>query len=397
MLSDPNIAAFFQRLQRSSEDQTLVKLVLSQYRGDEPGLLRLLVQPVLLKNVAMLSFVTRYATKDITKNYPVQEGLRLLQSWVGQHFNNLHLLTRTHEVQLRFSKKGKPLLNVHTVRVTAPDADAAQPPAHNREKQHYLSLQRPFVSGLGITNTQSQLVPSMARKWKQINKFIEVLDHAIQRCRLKQQTHLRLMDFGAGKGYLTFALYDYLHYSLDLEVEMTGVELRSDLVNDGNRLAEQLQYDGLHFVQGDVQTYAVEGLDIMVALHACDTATDMAMHKGVTAGASLIVCAPCCHKELRPQLLSPQPLRPILQHGVHLGQEAEMITDSLRALLLEACGYDTQVFEFISLEHTNKNKMILAVKREQAGSPDAALTQVRAIKDFYGLKQQALEQLLSLS
>jgi hypothetical protein len=175
------------------------------------------------------------------------------------------------------------------------------------------------------------------------------------------------------------------------------VELRSDLVNDGNRLAEQLQYDGLHFVQGDIQTYAVEGLDIMVALHACDTATDIALYKGVTAGARLIVCAPCCHKELRPQLLSPQPLRPILQHGVHLGQEAEMITDSLRALLLEACGYDTQVFEFISLEHTNKNKMILAVKREQAGSPDAALTQVRAIKDFYGLKQQALEQLLSLS
>jgi hypothetical protein len=121
------------------------------------------------------------------------------------------------------------------------------------------------------------------------------------------------------------------------------------------------------------------------------------MHKGVAAGASLIVCAPCCHKQIRPQLLSPQPLRPILQHGVHLGQEAEMITDSLRALLLEACGYDTQVFEFISLEHTNKNKMILAVKREQSGSSDTALAQVRAIKDFYGLKQQALEQLLSLS
>ncbi len=397
MLSDPNIKAFFQRLQRSCEDQSLVKLVLSQYRGDEPGLLRLLVQPVNLRDGTLLSFVTRYATKDITKNHPVQESLRLLQSWVGQRFNNLHLLTRTHEAQLRFSKKGKPLLNVHTVRVNAPGADAAQPPAHNREKHHYLSLERPFASGLGIINTQSQLVPSMTRKWKQINKFIEVLDHAIQRSGLKQQTHLRLMDFGAGKGYLTFALYDYLRYSLNQEVEMTGVELRSDLVNDGNRLAAQLRYDGLHFVQGEVQHYPIEALDIMVALHACDTATDIALHKGVTAGARLIVCAPCCHKELRPQLLSPQPLRPILQHGVHLGQEAEMITDSLRALLLEACGYDTQVFEFISLEHTNKNKMILAVKREQAGSSDAALAQVRAIKDFYGLKQQALEQLLSFS
>jgi hypothetical protein len=188
-----------------------------------------------------------------------------------------------------------------------------------------------------------------------------------------------------------------LHYTLGKQVEMTGVELRADLVNDGNHLAAQLQYEGLHFAQGEVQNYPVGSLDIMVALHACDTATDIALHKGVTAGASLIVCAPCCHKQIRPQLLSPQPLRPILQHGVHLGQEAEMITDSLRALLLEACGYDTQVFEFISLEHTNKNKMILAVKREQSGSSDTALAQVRAIKDFYGLKQQALEQLLSLS
>ena len=196
---------------------------------------------------------------------------------------------------------------------------------------------------------------------------------------------------------MTFALYDYLHHSLGKNVAMTGVELRADLVNDGNHLAAQLQYEGLHFVQGQVEDYAVEALDILVALHACDTATDIALHKGVTAGASLIVCAPCCHKQIRPQLLSPQPLRPILQHGVHLGQEAEMITDSLRALLLEACGYDTQVFEFISLEHTNKNKMILAVKREQSGSSDTALAQVRAIKDFYGLKQQALEQLLSLS
>ncbi|MFN5803560.1 MAG: class I SAM-dependent methyltransferase [Burkholderiales bacterium] len=397
MLSDPNITAFFQRLQYSIEQGTLVKLVLSQYRGDEPGLLRLLVQPVHLKNGGMLSFVTRYATKDISKNYPPDEALHLLQSWAGQRFHNLHLLTRTHEAQLRFSKKGKALLNVHTVRTTVSDTDGPQAPAHNREKQRYLSLQRPFLSGLGVTQAQGQLIPSMARKWKQINKFIEVLDHAINRSALKQQTQLRLMDFGAGKGYLTFALYDYLHYTLGKQVEMTGVELRADLVNDGNHLAAQLQYEGLHFAQGEVQNYPVGSLDIMVALHACDTATDIALHKGVTAGASLIVCAPCCHKQIRPQLLSPQPLRPILQHGVHLGQEAEMITDSLRALLLEACGYDTQVFEFISLEHTNKNKMILAVKREQSGSSDTALAQVRAIKDFYGLKQQALEQLLSLS
>src|SRR5204862_8338714 len=131
----------------------------------------------------------------------------------------------------------------------------------------------------------------------------------------------------------------------------------------GAAAARRLALEGLHFEQGDVGTAVPEAIDIMIALHACDTATDFAIATGVRAGAQIIMCSPCCHKELRAQLLQPHPLRPILKHGVHLGQQAEMLTDSLRALLLDACGYDTRVFEFVSLEHTNKNKMILAVKR----------------------------------
>ena len=135
----------------------------------------------------------------------------------------------------------------------------------------------------------------------------------------------------------------------------------------------------------------------MIALHPCDTATDEAIHKGIRGGAAIICCAPCCHKQLRPQLLSPHPLRPILQHGVHLGQEAEMLTDGLRALLLDAEGYDTQVFEFISLEHTNKNKMLLAVRRRHtpAGHAEAVRAQIAAIKDFYGIRTQSLETLVA--
>ncbi|SIK38921.1 Uncharacterised protein [Mycobacteroides abscessus subsp. abscessus] len=132
----------------------------------------------------------------------------------------------------------------------------------------------------------------------------------------------------------------------------------------------------------------------MIALHACDIATDYAIHMGVRAGASVILCSPCCHKQIRPQLLSPHPLRPILQHGVHLGQEAEMLTDGIRALLLEAAGYDTQIFEFISLEHTNKNKMILAVKRATPKTAAPILAQIDEIKRFYGIQEQCLETLL---
>jgi hypothetical protein len=145
---------------------------------------------------------------------------------------------------------------------------------------------------------------------------------------------------------------------------------------------------------GDVSSYAPRTVDMMIALHACDTATDHAIHMGIRGGAAIICCAPCCHKQLRPQLLQPHPLRPILQHGVHLGQEAEMLTDGLRALLLDACGYDTQVFEFVSLEHTAKNKMILAVKRAQPANKDQLLQQVRDVKAFYGIQEQCLETLL---
>jgi SAM-dependent methyltransferase len=203
-----------------------------------------------------------------------------------------------------------------------------------------------------------------------------------------------VLDFGSGKGYLTFALHDHLRHGLGRDAQVTGVEIRPDMVALCNGIVGRLGLQGLHFEQGDVSGYAARALDVMIALHACDTATDHAIHMGIRGGAAIICCAPCCHKQLRPQLLQPHPLRPILQHGVHLGQEAEMLTDGLRALLLDACGYDAQVFEFVSLEHTAKNKMILAVKRAGPAAKDKLLEQLREVKAFYGIREQCLETLL---
>ena len=234
----------------------------------------------------------------------------------------------------------------------------------------------------------------MARKWKQINRFLEVIGAALAASPLATQQHIEVLDFGSGKGYLTFALHDHLRHALGRDAQVTGVEIRPDMVDLCNGIAARLGLQGLRFELGDVGSYAPRPVDVMIALHACDTATDHAIHMGIRGGASIICCAPCCHKQLRPQLLSPHPLRPILQHGVHLGQEAEMLTDGLRALLLDACGYDTQVFEFVSLEHTAKNKMILAVKRVQPADKDKLLEQVRAVKAFYGIREQCLETLL---
>jgi hypothetical protein len=148
------------------------------------------------------------------------------------------------------------------------------------------------------------------------------------------------------------------------------------------------------FKHGDVRSVAPSELDVMIALHACDIATDYAIHTGIRSGAAIIMCSPCCHKQIRLQIQSPTLLRPMLQYGLHMGQQAEMVTDALRALLLEACGYETKVFEFISLEHTNKNKMILAVKRAAPANPAELLAKIQELKTFYGIQEHCLETLL---
>jgi hypothetical protein len=175
---------------------------------------------------------------------------------------------------------------------------------------------------------------------------------------------------------------------------------KPDLVAEGNRIVQGLGLQGLRLVQGDVGDAAAapERFDVMIALHACDTATDAAIHRGIRAGAQLIVCSPCCHKQLRPQLLSPGPLRSVFQHGIHAEQQAEMLTDTLRALLLQASGYETQVFEFVALEHTRKNKMILAVKKPGmlAAEGAAALAEADELQRFFGIREQALRRLLAV-
>ena len=248
-----------------------------------------------------------------------------------------------------------------------------------------------------MTTARHELVPAMARKWKQINKFIEVFSHALSHSPLQQrdpQLPIHVVDFGSGKGYLTFAMHDYLRNSLGLQGQVTGVELREDMVRLGNTAAARLEQPGLRFEHGDVRTYTPAAIDVMIALHACDVATDYALHLGIRSNAAIIMCSPCCHKQIRPQMHTPSLLKPMLQYGVHLGQEAEMVTDSLRALLLEACGYETKVFEFVSLEHTNKNKMILAVKRPEPVAPGELLEKIRGIKQFYGIQEHCLETLL---
>jgi len=415
-------------LAQASREAAPLRLVLSKYQGAEPDLQRVQARPIVVRGEQCLSFVHRYRSRDVTENLPLPQALQRVEELLDSGFRQANLQAGAIDAQLGISRRGKALLRTSRpkpaalgVAARAPEGGASPAQegwpgsrlqgspmnasedfagAHNREKRRMLSLERPFLQALGVTDGKARLIPSMARKWKQINRFVEVFADAWRASELQQrQAPLRVVDFGAGKGYLTFALHDYLRNTLRLEASTRGVELRGELVKTCNDAVAALGIEGLAFVQGEIAGHRADDLqdgayDVMIALHACDTATDDAIHQGIRAGAAIIMCAPCCHKQLRPQLLSPHPLRPILQHGIHLGQQAEMVTDGLRAMLLEACGYDTQVFEFISLEHTSKNKMILAVKRRTPRAAAPILSQVDDIKSFYGIREQRLETLL---
>ncbi|RYY75569.1 MAG: SAM-dependent methyltransferase [Gammaproteobacteria bacterium] len=390
----PELEQFLKDFRHATDENTLERLVLSKYQGNEVDLNRITVRPILIKGDLLLSFLYEYETNHVTKNLTLENAISFLENAIGENFKNAHLVTNDWEIQLSLSKKGKVLINKHRNKNNKSETANQQHLSHNKDKKRFVEQSRPYLRELGITDAQGDVIPSMSRKWKQINRFIEVLSNAIVNTGLADREQVHIADFGSGKAYLTFAVHDYLSAQLGVNTRVTGVELRQNLVDLCNQTANKLCLNGIQFEQGDVKHFAAKDINVMIALHACDTATDYAIHMGIRAGAEIIMCSPCCHKQIRPQLKSPSVLAPLLLHGIHLGQEAEMITDGLRALLLEANNYDTQVFEFISLEHTSKNKMILAQKRKTPRDNSLIFQQIDAIKSFYGIEQHCLEQLL---
>jgi hypothetical protein len=199
---------------------------------------------------------------------------------------------------------------------------------------------------------------------------------------------------GSGKGYLTFAAYDYFKNVRGLDVKVTGVDTKQQLVGLCNDIAAASEFENLKFVHGYIGDYELKDVNILVALHACNTATDDAIFQGIKAESDLIVVAPCCHQEIRPQIKPPEMLENILKHGIMLEREAELVTDGLRALLLEKSGYATKLFEFIATEHTPKNNMIVGTRQKNIENTEKLNEQFNSIKDFYGIKVQKLERLL---
>jgi len=412
-MSVPPRERFLELLRAAVEGGTLVKLTLGKHRGADATLQNLFVRPITLKGGPQLTFVWRHDTRDITKNHAPAAALALLEPLIGADFLDAHLFTPTQTAQLECSADGKPHLRVKAVK---PTNDTPAPPsaAHNREKDYVIPANAPWLRALGITNDRAQPREGMADKFRQIQKFSELLSHLIadafprwsaltptrlvasdpsnQRLGDKslhqdQAPHpLKVVDMGSGKGYLTFAVAALLGE----RAVVHGIEARSELAALSNRIARENAFaPRLEFAAGTIADHALPAADIVIALHACDTATDDALAKGIAAGASLIVVSPCCQKELRAQLTAPAVLADALSHGIFQERQAEFVTDALRAQLLEWAGYRTKVFEFISTEHTAKNLMIAAIKSHPPGDA-ARAARVREFAKFYGVRSQKL-------
>lgn len=378
------VRQFLEHARAAQAGGAWVKLTLGAPRGGDPTLRKVLVRPVDLRAGPRLSFVYRHDTRDLTKNLEPEAGFTLMGELLGRAFGSAHLFTTETEVELQVPASGEPRLRCRS------QARAKAPPSRHDRSRHRLIDPREarWLHALGVTTREGGVCRGMEAKFRQINKFAEILHHQMGGL-FPEGGALTLMDMGCGKGYLTFAAYDSLRRA-GWEIRVRGVEAREDLVTLCNGVAKAGGFDGLSFEAGTIAGTDPANPDILVALHACDTATDDALAKGILAGASLILVAPCCHKELRPHLRPPPPLRGALRHGILLERQAEFVTDALRAALLEWAGYDTRVFEFISPEHTARNLMIAATKRVRPRPQGLLAAAVRDLAGHYGIASQHL-------
>ena len=382
------------RLQASFGSGAFVKLTLG-HPASAAGLLRkLLFRPIVIRGEKRCSVVSRFTTRDETKNYTFAETLALVEARLGAEFLSANLFTESEEVQLELGKK--PRLKVHQTR------REPAPLEHDRSKSRWVDSQTRFLKALGVTDSGGKVRERMGDKFRQIERFVDLLASAFREAEFPSGTGteakpVTMCDMGAGKGYLTFAAYDFLQRLANVNARITGVETRPDLVEFCNRVAVECGFDGLRFVQSTIDAYPLADLDVLVALHACNTATDDALAAGIRAGAKIILAAPCCHKEIRPQVFTGGPLHDVLRHGIFAERHAEMATDALRALLLERAGYRVRVCEFVAAEHTAKNVMLIATQRQEplTATPEADLDRrIEELKNFYGIQHHRLEQLL---
>ncbi len=388
MKQQPAIQEFETKLLQSVETNSFVKLTLSKTRQKSSDIQNIYVRNVLIKGKDLLSFTYRYKTKDIVKNYEINEAIQLIHNEIETNFMNCDLFTINEIISLKINNK-----EIANLQFQKQQNQQNISHEHNKVKNRLIDTKKAvYLQHLGVTSEENEVYPSMQDKYKQINKFVEIIDSLVKETVLESEVNV--VDMGAGKGYLTFATYDHLKNTLGKSCKITGVEQRPDMVKLCNEIAMKTGFANLSFSEGSIQSFENEKIDMLIALHACDTATDDAIYKGIKANTKIIVCAPCCHKQIRKQMNCQSELKNITKHGILEERIAETITDGIRALILEAHGYKTKVFEFISSEHTGKNVMITATKQDFQPDKAQIYSEIQKIKQQFGIEFHYLEKLL---
>ena len=382
---EQKLNSFVQLLVNSLEENSFIGLALMNKKDKESDLKSMKAKVISTKKGDRLSVVYRHTTKDITKNYGYDEVEAIVKEALEHKFFQAELNTTKKDYY--FAITG---LNIVKIKESDPKTTTIPEKTHNKAKNRLIDNKKAsYLQELGVLDQNEKVKNDKQDKFKQINKFVEIIDGLIKDKGFEKE--FTAVDMGSGKGYLTFALYDYL--SRNHNASIKGIEIREDMVNKCNKIAQNVGFENLSFHLGSIQDFKLEKVNLLIALHACDTATDDAIFKGIKAGVDIIVCAPCCQKQVRKSLKTENALSYITKHGILEERQAEILTDTIRSLILEAHGYKTKVFEFISTTHTPKNVMIIGEKVKQADSK--SLEKVAELKKLFGLKNHYLEDLLA--
>jgi SAM-dependent methyltransferase len=393
---------FRQYLAASCADGSFVRLTLSGPAvppgdGTTEATQKVLLRLIQLHGTPHCSLTLREARRDLTRNLPLDQGLAWVGSQLGTAFRNAWLATARRDWQWLLPAAGPARLVGHKPARTTPP-----PRGHDEAKSSLLDASaRDWLEALGVFDGDGKVRPTRADKLRQIRRYLEILAHLAADCgwagapTQAEAPPITIADMGCGKGYLTFGTWHLFRRVWRRPVRVIGVEVRPELVAGAEAVAERIGALGLKFVAGDIASAELPPLDALIALHACNTATDDALQRGIAAGARLIVVAPCCHQEVRPQLGQPEPLAAVLRHGIMSERMAEWATDGLRALFLEWAGYRVKLIEFVGSEHTPKNLMLAAVRQGTPFTDPAARERIVQFKSFFGIQRHALDALLA--
>lgn len=377
---------FYIFLQKVIDNEQFISISLGNNRNSGSEIEKITSKIVEIKGQKKVSFTFKNKTNDIVQNIDFVQLHAFILHQINIGFASAYLWSENADVSLQISKKGKVLM-----KETAP-TKVLLVEGHNHTKNRIFESNEPFLIALGISNEKGIVLPHAKEKYLQVNQFVEILKPYFEKLDISKAIHVA--DMGSGKGYLTFGVYRYLQ-QINTNAIVTGVEFRQDMVQLCNQKAQSLGFEQLKFVKGSIEETQLPQNDVLIALHACDTATDDAIIKGIESKSSLIVVAPCCHKQIRREIEkngNKSKLQSLYKHGILLEKQAELFTDTLRSLLLEWMGYKVKVVQFNADVHSPKNTLIIA----QKGSIDnkiqqKLLTEIEQLKELFGVEKHYLQ------